>query len=266
MCEPRWFPIASLDAPVMRGDFSIITMFCRFIPIVLATLLPAAGFELPGNSSQCLVGTSDGWDSSYVTLTFHEKSGSKWKAVGSSWKARLGKSGLIWGKGLHPVPAGGRTKAEGDGRSPAGVFAIGGAWGYDATIHKNPSLPYRKVTSRDLWVEDPASPKYNQFVVLDHEPATAWEKKQQMRQGDDAHSLKLFIAHNAPPKVVSNAGSSIFFHIWRGGGTKPTAGCTTMEKSKLQWVIARIDPARNPLYVLLPMADYQKYKSKWKLP
>jgi L,D-peptidoglycan transpeptidase YkuD (ErfK/YbiS/YcfS/YnhG family) len=157
-------------------------------------------------------------------------------------------------------------KSEGDNRSPAGVFAIGGAWGYDSAIRKVPNQFYRQVTSRDLWVEDSASPKYNQFVVLDHEPSSAWEKKQQMRQNDDAHSLKLFIAHNAPPKVVPNAGSSIFFHIWRGGGTKPTAGCTTMEKSKLQWVISRIDPARNPVYVLLPSSEYQKYQNDWKLP
>lgn len=240
-------------------------MFFKSIFLVLA-ILPAAAFELPSISGQCLVGVSDGWDSSNVTLTFYEKSGAAWKPVGGSWKARLGKSGLVWGKGMSPVPNGAATKKEGDNRSPAGVFSIGGAWGYDASIRKNPKQFYRQVTSRDLWVEDPASPKYNQNVVLDHEPATVWEKKQQMKQGDDAHALKLFIAHNAPPNAVPNAGSSIFFHIWRGGGTKPTAGCTTMEKPKLQWVISRIDPARHPLYVLLPAADYQKYRAAWKLP
>lgn len=240
-------------------------MFLKFTLLILA-ILPAAAFELPASSSQCLVGISEGWDSSNVTLTFYEKTNGAWKPVGEAWKARLGKSGLVWGKGLNPVPSGAVTKKEGDNRSPAGVFSIGGAWGYDSSISKNRALFYRKVTSRDLWVEDPASPKYNQNVVLDHEPATAWEKQQQMKQGDDAHSLKLFIAHNAPPNVVPNAGSSIFFHIWRGGGTKPTAGCTTMEKPKLQWVISRVDPARNPLYVLLPKTDYQKYRAGWKLP
>ena len=233
---------------------------------LVITLLPAAAFQLPANSSQCLVGTAEGWNSSHVTLAFYEKSGGKWQAVGESWKGRLGKTGLVWGKGLNPLPGGATLKKEGDNRSPAGVFAIGGAWGYDSTIRKHPTQFYHKVTSRDLWVEDPSSPQYNQFVVLDHEPATAWEKKQQMKQGDYAHALKLFIGHNSPPKAVPNAGSSIFFHIWRGGGSIPTAGCTTMEKSRLQWVISRIDPARNPLYVLLPSADYQKYRADWRLP
>ena len=136
-----------------------------------------------------------------------------------------------------------------------------------ASIRKNPKLFYRQVTSRDLWIEDPASPNYNRHVVIDHEPATAWEKKQQMKQAnDDAHALKLFIAHNAPPHATPGGGSSIFFHIWRGGGSKPTAGCTTMPEEKLRWLIARIDPDRNPVYVLLTEADYQAKREVWGLP
>lgn len=245
---------------------SIRTMILKSIIALLASVFPLSAFELPSSSSQCLVGISDNWDSSSVTLTYYEKTSGAWKSVGESWKARLGKSGQVWGRGLHPVPGGATMKREGDNRSPAGVFTIGGAWGYDPTVRKVPSQFYHQVTSRDLWVEDPASPKYNQFMVLDHEPVTAWEKKQQMRQDDYAHALKLFIAHNAPPRAIPNAGSSIFFHIWRGGGTKPTAGCTTMDKTKLQWVISKIDPAKNPIYVLLPGPEYQKYQKEWKLP
>lgn len=241
-------------------------MFLKSLALALFTILPAVGFELPANSTQCLVGTADGWNSSNVTLTLYQKSGKTWKPAAAPWKGRLGKSGLVWGKGLHPVPGGVATKKEGDNRSPAGVFSIGGAWGYATTIKKSPALPYRKVTARDLWVEDPASPQYNENVILDHDPATAWEKKQQMKQDDAAHSLKLFIAHNAPPKVIPGAGSSIFFHIWRRDGGSPTAGCTTMEKTKLQWLISQIDPAKKPIYVLLPQAEYTKYKAAWKLP
>jgi L,D-peptidoglycan transpeptidase YkuD (ErfK/YbiS/YcfS/YnhG family) len=232
----------------------------------LATLPLVKAFELPASSGQCLVGIAEDWNSSTVTLTLYQKSGGKWLADASPWQGRLGRSGLVWGHGLHPVPAGATTKREGDWRSPAGVFTIGGVWGYQDTIRKNAGLYYRKVTSRDLWIEDPASAQYNRNVILDHEPATAWEKKQQMKQNDPAHALKLFIAHNAPPKVVPGAGSSIFFHIWRGGGTKTTAGCTTMDEAKLRVLIAKIDPDRHPLYVLLPKADYQKFQSKWKLP
>lgn len=241
-------------------------MVFRILLLALLALLPATAFELPSRSTQCLVGTADEWDSSTVTLRFYEKREGRWTAVGDAWKARLGAKGLIWGHGLHSLPAKAATKKEGDLRSPAGVFAIGGAWGSDARIQKHPELPYRRVTSRDLWVEDAASPQYNRHVILSHEPATPWEKKQQMKQNDPAHSLKLFIAHNAAPKVIPNAGSSIFFHIWRAGGTRASAGCTTMDKPKLQWLISKIDPARHPLYVLLPKNEYATLREPWKLP
>lgn len=231
-----------------------------------ATLLPASAFQLPASSEQCLLGLADDWNSSTVTLCLYEKSGSAWKPVAPPWQARLGKNGLVWGRGLHPIPSGITTKLEGDMRSPAGVFSIGGAWGNAVSIAKNPKLSYRRVTSRDLWVEDPSSPKYNQNVVLDHEPSTPWEKKQQMKQNDPAHALKLYIGHNSAPQAVPGAGSSIFFHIWRGGGSKPSAGCTTMEETKLRSLISSINPERQPLYVLLPKSEYAKFRSAWKLP
>lgn len=241
-------------------------MIRRTFFLLLVALLPAGAFELPAASTQCLVGIAETWDSSSATLRFYRKTDGQWKPQGDAWQARLGKSGLVWGSGMHPVPSGAVTKQEGDMRSPAGVFTIGGVWGYEPTVRKHPKLFYRQVTSRDLWIEDPVSPQYNRNVVLDHEPASPWEKKQQMKQADPAHALKLFIAHNAPPKTVPNAGSSIFFHIWRGGGSRATAGCTTMEETKLRALISRIDPAGRPLYVLLPKADYEKHRAAWKLP
>jgi len=240
----------------------------RFLLALLLVLpaLPAGAFELPRRSAQVVVGIADSWDSSKATLQRYERTRSGWRAVGKPVPARLGREGLAWGLGLHPVPAGARGKVEGDWRAPAGVFRIGGVWGYEAKINKHPKLYYRRVTPRDLWIEDPKSASYNRNVVLDHDPATAWEKKQQMRQNDPAHALKLFIAHNAPPKVVPGRGSSIFFHIWRGGGSKPTAGCTSMDKGNLRTLIAWLDPGQQPLYVLLPRSEYLRYQKSWKLP
>lgn len=241
-------------------------MISRTLLLLASLLIPLSGFELPADCSQCLVGIAEAWDSSTATLCLYEKSGERWQASGPAWQARLGKNGLIWGKGLHPRPTQSATKKEGDNRSPAGAFDIGGAWGAAATIQKSPHLPYRQVTTRDLWVEDPTSPSYNQHLILDHEPSTKWEKQQQMKQNDPVHALKLFIAHNAPPSATPGAGSSIFFHIWRSEGARPTAGCTTMDAKKLKSLIAKIDPKRHPIYVLLPAADYKKLRSPWKLP
>ena len=123
-----------------------------------------------------------------------------------------------------------------------------------------------QITTRDLWFEDPASPLYNQYLRIDHEPATPVEQKAQMKQGDHAHSLKLFIAHNAYPRIQPGAGSSIFFHIWRNGGNATTFGCTTMSEENLKRLIAWVVPERRPLYVLLPEAEYARLRPEWKLP
>jgi L,D-peptidoglycan transpeptidase YkuD (ErfK/YbiS/YcfS/YnhG family) len=240
----------------------------RFLAVLVSfvCVCTARAFELPAGSSQCLVGVADGWNSSHVTLSYYEKRGGNWQRVGGEWKGRLGSKGLVWGRGLHPNPGGGKSKKEGDGRSPAGVFDLGGVWGANKGVKKHPKTFYHRVTSRDLWVEDSDSKYYNQFLTLDHEPKTEWEKKAQMKQNDYPQSLKMFIAHNAFPNIVAGGGSSIFFHIWRRGGAAATAGCTTMVEEKLRWLIATVDPGRRPLYVLLPREEYKKLKSVWKLP
>jgi L,D-peptidoglycan transpeptidase YkuD (ErfK/YbiS/YcfS/YnhG family) len=243
-------------------DYPVI----RILPVFLAAVLSAGAFELPEASSQCIVGQTKGWNSSDVSLTTYEKKGGKWVKVAGPWAGKVGKNGLVWGLGISPRPPGATIKNEGDNRAPAGVFLIGDAWGYDASIRKSSDLAYHQVTAHDLWVEDTKSQSYNQHVLLDHDPVTEWEKKQQMKQNDHAHSLKLFIDHNAPPAAKPGAGSAIFFHIWRGEGSKPTAGCTTMPEDQLRGMIKWIEPKKQPVYVLLPDTEYAAKKDAWKLP
>ncbi|MDB4310121.1 L,D-transpeptidase family protein [Akkermansiaceae bacterium] len=232
--------------------------------VLLLSILPLSA--LTDQSQQAVVGITSSWSSSHANLYLYEKKDGSWIKVAGPWKTRLGRSGSAWGKGIHANPKGSILKKEGDEKTPAGVFSIGGAWGDAAQIKRHPSLPYRKVTPRDLWVEDSKSPYYNQHLILKHDPKSTWEKKAQMKQNDHAHSLKLFIAHNAPPKATPGAGSAVFFHIWRGGGSKSTFGCTTMPESTLKNLVAWIDPAKNPIYILLPQAEYTSLRGPWKLP
>ena len=239
----------------------------RPLLVSLVLSLPVSGFEIASDCLQVIVGTTETWQSSHVTLSVYERtSGQSWQQTNGPWKGRCGKKGLAWGLGLHPKPSSSLIKAEGDWRSPAGVFSLGGVWGYEASVKRRPGMKYRQITSRDLWVEDPTSPHYNRHLVLNREPLEPWEKKAQMRQNDYPHSLKLFIAHNTEPKPVPRAGSSIFFHIWRSSGTRPTAGCTTLREINLRSLIAGLDPHKKPVYVLLPLQDYRQLKSAWDLP
>jgi len=234
--------------------------------LIFFLLLALPLTALTEQSQQAVVALTSSWNSSYANLYLYEKKGSQWVPVSGPHKVRLGKNGSAWGLGIHPNPRGAKLKREGDRRTPAGIFHIGGAWGYPKAIKRHPRLAYRQVTSRDLWVEDSTSRYYNQHLVLNHEPRAAWEKKAQMKQGDYAHALKLFVAHNPPPKAKPNAGSAVFFHIWRGGGSKATFGCTTMPKEKLENMIAWINPEKRPIYIVLPKAEYDKRRTEWKLP
>ncbi|MEG0024031.1 MAG: L,D-transpeptidase family protein [Akkermansia sp.] len=229
----------------------------------------AFGGVLPADCQQVIMGSSKNWDDSHAQLSLLEKRGNQWVMVKGPFSVRLGKSGLVWGLGLHPVIQGQKVKKEGDLRSPAGVFALGGVYGTVSTPAKHWGLEYRRVTPNDLWVEDYNSPAYNHHLVLNHPATTKWELEQQMKLNDYAHCLKVFIRHNAPGDVgrpIPKAGSSIFFHIWRRDGQSPTAGCTTMSEANLRDLIKWLEPAKKPVYVLLPVTDYLRLRSPWGLP
>jgi len=225
-------------------------------------------YSIPPTTRQLIVGLASGWNDSSATLQRWERQDRGWQAVGTPVTVRLGKSGLAWGLGLHPAGLPGPVKKESDGRAPSGVFSLGGAYGYAPNIQRKPGLPYHQVTAYDLWVEDPTSRDYNRHLKLPpwRDDLSDWEKKQQMKQDDPAHSLKLFIAHNAGERILPGAGSAIFFHIWRDNGARSSSGCTVMPEADLKTLIAWVDPAQKPLYVLLPEPAYRDLRTPWQLP
>lgn len=239
------------------------------LAFLCCSAIPAISSVLPANCTQAIIGNAADWNSSQVKISLLEKQNGQWKLIKGPFQGRLGKSGLVWGLGLTTPPKGGRLKQEGDLRSPAGVFALGGCYGTVATPRKHRGLNYRRVTPNDLWVEDPSSRYYNQHLVLDRPASSKWEKEQQMKLNDYPHSIKLFIKHNAPGdpgRPVAKAGSSIFFHIWRRDGAAPTAGCTTMSEDNLRSLIAWLDPNKSPVYILLPQSEYVRLRTMWGLP
>jgi hypothetical protein len=226
---------------------------------------------IPSESRQMIIGITSGWDDRLVTLRlFQRKSGKQpWKQVGDAWGGRLGAKGLAWGRGLHPhepLPDGSVDKQEGDKRAPAGVFDLGTVFGYAADVQRNPSTPYLQVNNHDLLVEDPTSPLYNSHVRLDHPVETAWEQENAMTLNDPAHELKIFVRHNKDPQPIPNKGSAILLHIQRPRDTSFTSGCTAMPRDRLFSLVAWLNFAVRPVYVLLPQAQYDREATRWGLP
>ena len=225
------------------------------------------------NTTQLIVGVADDWSSNRVILTrFERKPGGTWARIGSDISARLGAGGLAWGRGSiefggpsNVANATGPEKVEGDGRAPAGVFPLETVYAYEAAWGKRTAMPFVTVGVNDLFIEDPTSNSYNTHIRLDHAPATAWEKKEQMEQGDAAHRLKVFVGHNSHSPTPGR-GSAIFLHVWRKNGAVPTTGCTAMSFENLSTVVRWLRPSADPAYVLLPKLVYQSVRSAMDLP
>jgi len=241
-----------------------------FIPRALAVVfaISAVGaFAQPLDAGirQLIVSIAPDWSASQGTLQRYERGADgRWQRVGDSVPVLYGKNGLAWGRGVRGTEEPGLRKREGDGRSPAGVFAIGTIYGNDARLPQGANFPFHQVTDRDAWPDDPQNPFYNQHVVVDAVQPPAWFASQRMRTGDAAYRWRVEIRHNADP-VEPGAGSATFFHI-RRGETRRTTACTTMAEPALQEMVVWLRAAAKPHYVLLPRAEYERRWQAWGLP
>lgn len=221
-------------------------------------------------TTEMVVVTTSDWNSPQGTLRRYEraKPDKKWKAVGEPIPVMVGKNGLAWGSGIAEVnlqaeKAGVPVKKEGDGRAPAGIFGLSKAFGYANQPEPGWKMPYVSLSSSVECVDDTASKFYNQ--VVDRSTVSPdWNSSEHMLRSDELYRWGVLVDHNSHP-AVAGGGSCIFLHIWRGPG-QPTVGCTAMQQSDLESLLAWLDPARTPLLVQLPEGLYQKMRKRWLLP
>lgn len=226
----------------------------------------ASQLTITDGSTQLIVVVSDSWDATGGQLYSFEKMHDRWHPQPMRGAVTLGKKGLAWGLGLHPKQPG-LQKVEGDGRAPAGLFRLSGAFGYAATL--DTAMPYQAMQTDDFCIDVSASPLYNQTVDRrKFRPEWTADSTEPMRrdvhnQGDLRYQQGLFIDHN--PNNIAGSGSCIFMHLWQSPVTA-TAGCTAMAQPQLSALLRWLDPAKKPLYVLLPKQQYQLLQSRWQLP
>lgn len=214
---------------------------------------------------QLIVSIAPTWSSNQGSLQrFERDAQGHWIKVGGAVPVLYGKQGLAWGRGVRGGDEPGLRKREGDGRTPAGAFALGTIYGNDRHLPDGADFPYHQVTDADAWPDDPKNPFYNRHVRIDPAHPPAWFASQRMRIGDPAYRWRVEIRHNADP-IEPGAGSATFFHI-RRGETRPTAGCTTMAEPALLDLVVWLRTTANPHYVLLPRAEYMRLWTAWGLP
>lgn len=216
-------------------------------------------------SRQVIVVTTPGWDSVTGSLQRYERdrAGGTWRKIGEPIAAVVGKGGTGWGDGLVAVPgheASDPVKHEGDGRSPAGVFRVGSAFGYAAEKPATWKLAYRPLTPATECVDDRDSKYYNRIVERTS-AAPDWKSSEHMRSEGVYYEWGAVIEQN--PENRPGDGSCVFLHVGDGRGT---AGCTAMKKQELERVLEWLRPADDPLIVEMPVAAYRRVAKRLGLP
>lgn len=221
------------------------------------------------DARQLIVVTTADWNAPTGTLHTFERDGDRWRETTPAFAVNLGRSGAGWGLGLHDAgdQDDGPVKREGDGRAPAGVFAIGPAFGYGATLATG--LEYKPMQANDWCIDVPDSPLYNRIVdrSLAKAPgldrATEPMRRDLQAKPDDMYEVGFIIEHNA--QATPQGGSCIFAHVQRAPGA-PTAGCTSMPEDALRGLLAWLREDAHPAFVLLPENEYARLRAAWRLP
>jgi zinc D-Ala-D-Ala dipeptidase len=227
---------------------------------------PVLPSVLPSEVSHLLVTVTPDWDATAGKMARFTRGPSGWTAAGEPIPVVVGRTGIAWGRGLHGdgAPAGrsGPVKVEGDGKAPAGIFWIRGAYGYDAAPPQGTQVPWAQLGPDWRCVDDPRDGRYND--VFDATGITqTWTSAEEMRRPDELYKYVVYVGHNdSPPRP--GAGSCIFLHVWRGPESA-TVGCTAMEEAILAEVIRWLAPGHTA-YVTLPAAEYAVLAPAWGLP
>jgi L,D-peptidoglycan transpeptidase YkuD (ErfK/YbiS/YcfS/YnhG family) len=228
---------------------------------------PASADTAWEEAGQAVVVVTPDWNADQGKLRTFERTDGAWHEVGAAQPVTVGRNGSAWGLGLHPAGLPGPAKQEGDGRSPAGVFGIGEAFGY--TEKARTALPYAAMQASHYCMDVSGSPLYNRIVdakTVGTEAVAGSTEPMRLdlrTNGDQRYRLGFVIEHN--PQARPNAGSCIFAHLWKQPG-EATAGCTAMADPTMDRVLAWLRPDQRPVFVLLPSAQYRSLSARWNLP
>jgi L,D-peptidoglycan transpeptidase YkuD (ErfK/YbiS/YcfS/YnhG family) len=199
-------------------------------------------FKNVGDARQIVLVTNESKNDFHATLTGYEKINGQWQQVFGPYKAVIGKKGFSL------------DKHEGDGASPAGLFAARPFFG-SAPKPENLKFPYRQTHDNDFWVDDPKSPFYNTWQTGPAEGR--WKSAEILKRPDGLYKYVAVIQYNIPP--VAGKGSAIFFHIWKDQNTS-TSGCTAMDESNVLRVLQWLDPEKKPIFLQGSSDFIKKYK------
>lgn len=192
---------------------------------------------IDANQQLILVTTNGSSTSSATIRTFEKDSKGKWTQL-------LNIAGYIGKKGFATPSA----MSEGGKKAPIGKYTIGTAFGrYD---NPGTKLPYRKITSDDVWIDDPNSELYNTWQSKS-KTQDQWNSAENMNIA--AYNYGFVINYNTAR--TPNKGSAIFFHV----SSSYTLGCTGTSQANVISILKWLDPGKNPVIIQTPVSGLGNY-------
>ncbi len=210
--------------------------------------------DVPRDTRQLVTVTSRGWGQQRATLRAWRRTSDGWSAVGDPARVRLGYGGWVAAD----------NRVQSTGTTPAGRFPLPSAFG--RLRDPGSDLRYRRFDGDDWWPYDPNDPAtYN--VYQRHRSARAdWRPAHAERLADygrqyayavvvgfnPARGVHYSTRHRqwiADRPADTKRGGGIFVHVHGDGAT---AGCVSMTRAKMRWLLRWLRPGAEPRIVMGP--------------
>jgi L,D-peptidoglycan transpeptidase YkuD (ErfK/YbiS/YcfS/YnhG family) len=175
-----------------------------------------------------------------MNLVVHQDGSAVWR--GARLRCAVGRAGIR------------RDKREGDGATPAGIFALRRVlYRPDRLARPRTILPVTPIDPADGWCDAPEDAAYNRQVRLPH--ASSAER---LWRDDRLYDLVAVTSHNSEPPVAG-LGSAIFVHLARPDFA-PTEGCVAFALADLRRVLAgwRPDDRLEAVAATDPVPDHRR--------
>jgi L,D-peptidoglycan transpeptidase YkuD (ErfK/YbiS/YcfS/YnhG family) len=171
--------------------------------------------------------TAGGMATSAATMRLFRRASPEapWRPVGEAVPARIGRTGMAWALAFRALRQGDEPiKAEGDKRSPAGVYRIGRSFGFSGSARRD----HLRVTPQTVCVDDPRSPAYN--TIVSRRQVGPRVHVERMRANSN---YRQGLVVDYPTDAARRAGSCIFIHVWRAPG-RATNGCVALPEARVK--------------------------------
>lgn len=250
----------------MKKFTNIVLMINILLLGVALQARAAVTLDVIQQSQQLIVVITPSWQADKGKLYLFERASTQqpWQAIGQPAPVFVGKNGMGWAPNEQHEQLSGPIKQEGDGKSPAGIFKLGAAFGHNPITDQRMKLQYIPLKPTTICVADPHSRYYGRIIDSNQIAKQDWDKQkvEMMSHYTQQYAQGIVIDYNNDG-TLPTGGSCIFLHIHSAAGT---LGCTAMTAAMITKLWQWLAPDVNPLLIQLPKESYLQLKKTWELP